>query len=649
MSIEAESAKEAWQALPDPDIGAEEISRIYERNLSSKARLTHGQYYTPYPLCDLMLSLAYHVKHYERILEPSCGSGAFLLRAAARVANQNPTDRLQMVGVDQDPDAIQLARKFLSQTAPHIPVTLVQRDFLTLPAETLGHFDLIIGNPPYVRQELFGQAPAGDKLNRLKQFQEIYKNYLTEFPEQAQLFSRKADLYQWFFLQAWQALAPGGVLTFVVSNSWLDTVFGKRLQHFLLRHFHWLYLVESASERWFEDAAINPVIVVLQKKRMPDEPSAQPCQFAQLLQPLTNWLPGPQSPDYWQQLDQMIQDLPTDPAVRFRAIPPEQLGAVHQNGNWNLALRAPDVLSQLIEIKRLWRPLASLGSVRYPIKTGINAFFYLSEKQVADWRIEPEFLVPVIRSTKKLPSLKVKSAQLNEFLFCCPLDKQQLKAAGKTGALAYIEWGEQQTSLPRQKRFTPTPWPEVPSVRNNRPWCAIQRLTPPHLLCNRFVDQRYFFALCEGDFVEDQTFYGLTLNNPEANLPDLIAGLLNSTLSCALLEFRGRVSLGEGVLQFARCDMAAFPLLDPDLYTKIEQEKIRQAFAELAQQPLNRWQQDWNHPARLALDEAVLTPLLKFLSMPIDALTLRYELAQAMLKRYQERKAMARSGRKKQR
>lgn len=652
MSIEAESAesvKGAQQARHDlSGLQAAEISRTYEESLSPKSRLSRGQYYTPYPLCDLMLSLAYNIKHYKHILEPSCGSGAFLLRSAARTATQNPFPTMRLVGVDQDPDALRLARKLLNQAAPDVTVTLIQRDFLTPSTEALGHYDLIIGNPPYVRQELFGQTQVGDKLDRLKQFREIYENYLTEFPEQAQLFSRKADLYQWFFLQAWQVLAPGGVLTFVVSNSWLDTVFGKRLQHFLLRHFHWLYLVESACERWFKDAAINPVIVVLQKKREPDEPSAQPCRFVQLLQPLADWLPEHQSPDYWQQLDQIIQNLPTDPAIRFRTIPPEQLGDLYQNGNWNLVLRAPDVLSQLINIQRLWRPLASLGNVRYPIKTGINAFFYLTKKQAADWRIEPEFLIPVIRSTKKLPSLKVKSAQLTEFLFCCPLDKEQLTSTGKTGALAYIEWGEQQSTLPRQKRFTPTLWPEVPSVRNNRPWYAIQRLTPPHLLCNRFVDQRYFFALCEDDFVEDQTFYGLTLNTPKAHPPDLIAGLLNSTLSCALLEFRGRASLGEGVLQFARCDMAAFPLLNPDLYTKTEQGKIRQAFAELAQHPLNRWPQDWNHPTRLALDEAVLTPLLKFLSMPTDALTLRYELAQAMLKRYQERKAMAQSGRKKQ-
>src|SRR5690606_12090215 len=116
-----------------------------------------------------------------------------------------------------------------------------------------------------------------------------------------------------------------------------------------------------------------------------------------------------------------------------------------------------------------------------------------------------------------------------------------------------------------------------------------------------------------------------------------------------LLEFRGRASLGEGVLQFARCDMAAFPMLNPDLYTQAEQEKIRQAFGELTQHSLNRWPQDWEHPIRLALDEAVLTPLLKFLPAQTDTLTLRYELAQAMLKRRQERKAIARSGRKKQR
>jgi hypothetical protein len=126
-----------------------------------------------------------------------------------------------------------------------------------------------------------------------------------------------------------------------------------------------------------------------------------------------------------------------------------------------------------------------------------------------------------------------------------------------------------------------------------------------------------------------------------------MAGLLNSTLSCALLEFLGRASLGEGVLQFARCDMAAFPVINPDLYSPSEQLRIQEAFSALAQQPLKAWSQDWESPFRLKLDEAVLTPILKHLPVTTDAETLRNQLAQALLKRIQERKNMAQSVRKK--
>lgn len=624
-------------------IDVEQASRAYESSLSTISRLRYGQYYTPRAVCDFMLGLVNQIQTTRFLLEPSCGSGIFLRRAQAQ-AHQLGNSHLEMTGIDQNQEALELAQASLTPNAA--PIHLMTENFLTLQPNKLKKFDLIIGNPPYVRQELMRHSALEDKLNPIKNYALLFTDYLNSYPEQKKLFSQKADLYQWFFLQAYQSLAPGGVLAFVVSNSWLDSGFGKYLQHFLAHHFHWLYLVESGCERWFTDAAINPVIVILQKKKTGDELASTPCALIRLHQPLGAWLPDSGQPDYWRQLNVKIQALPEDTSVSFQTFTDSELSKLTREDGWNLAFRGPKTLILLLK-QPGWKPLSHLGSVRYPLKTGINAFFYLSRDKASQWGIEPEFLVPIIRSSKNIQYLNITVGELSEFLLHCPFSKPELIASGKTGVLRYIEWGEQQTSLPRQKRSQAMPWPEIPSVRNNHPWYAIKALSPPHLLCNRFIDQRFFFAQCEGEFIEDQTFYGLTLHEPERYPPDFIAALLNSTVSCALLEFKGRTSLGEGVLQFARFDMSAFPIINPDLYSKTEREKIRQAFRLMAEKPLLKWEALYENPARIALDKAVLTPLLRHFGWTEDVLKLRSELAKAVLNRVQERKAMARSVRKK--
>lgn len=611
-----------------------------------------GQYFTPTLLCDLMLALAhrYHPQP-QRILEPACGNGIFFRRLWAR--EQALPTQSHWTGIEPESNAYNDTLQWLrSLPESAIQPTMLAENFLQTSPDTLGSFDFIIGNPPYIRQELLSQLARQDKKVRQTEFKALFANYFQEFPEAENLLSPKADLYQWFFLQAYPLLKTNGVLTFVVSNSWLDTQFGKALQHFLLHHFHWLALVESGCERWFLEAAINPVIIVLRKKSdnsaSEHQSDDRPCQFIRLQRPLQDWLPDSKHPAYWQTLQAQVNTLETASAdFELQTYQPAQLMEIHRENRWNMALRSPKPLQSITRQADLWMRLDELGSVRYPLKTGINNFFYLSRPNAQALRIEPEFLVPVLRSSKQVQTLIIEACELETVAFCCPATQAELTERNQIGALHYIEWATQQQAASRQKRALPIPWPQVPSVQGNQPWYHLKRLPTAHLLCNRFVDQRYFFARCEGDFMEDQTFYGVTLFQPEKYSPDLIAGLLNCTLACALLEFSGRASLGEGVLQFARCDMVAFPVLNPDLYSRSEQLAIQAAFTELAQQPLKSWQQDGNSPFRIRLDEAVLGPILTHLPKAIDVIRFRTELAQALLKRIGERKAMARSSRRK--
>ncbi len=694
---------------PTPFISA---ASAFEQGLPLAARLRNGQYFTPTTVCDFMIALiqaAVHPHHETsttdsnetrspwQLLEPGCGPGSFLSRYIHRLENQtrlssdsakpvtaqkhclNPLPSVTLHGIELDPEAAALAQGLLPASSPGYTTQIHTLNFISPSVDALGPFDWIIGNPPYVRQEHIAQSTQIDKSSMRAYLQEKYTNYLEQYPEQFVLFSQTADLYLWFFLQATSLLKPGGRLAFVTSNSWLNTAYGQPFQHFLTDHFHICTLAESACERWFPDAAINAIILVLEKKKTPpnNKPSHKPkkqplnktlyastdtdfrqpnpVQLIRLKTPLSHWLPKGDASQYWEQLDAQLStaSLRTDPTIQHTEIAIEQLQSGMFKTQWALPLRASSELIDLLSQPELWQPLDHLGRLRYPLKTGINAFFYLNREKAEQWQIEPEFLFPVLRSSRQVKGYQVTAEQVPELLFSCPLTLEELAEQGKTGALTYIVWGESQSAPARQKRAKATPWPQVPSVQGNRPWHYTKPLPTAHILCPRFIDQRFFFPLCIGELMEDQTFYGLTVAQPEPHPPELIAAILNGTLSFLIAEYSARTNLGEGVLQFSRGDMARLPLLRPDSYTPTEQSAILQTFAVMRQRPLLPLAEELFSPDRVALDVLLLNPVIRKQqapSQPTDiarqTLDLRDRLAHQLLTRVQERQALAKSTRR---
>jgi len=77
-----------------------------------------------------------------------------------------------------------------------------------------GGFDVVIGNPPYVRQELLGDS----------------KEY---FKQKYKVYHGAADLYSYFIEKGISVLKPAGYFSYIVANKWLRANYGKPLRHWL--------------------------------------------------------------------------------------------------------------------------------------------------------------------------------------------------------------------------------------------------------------------------------------------------------------------------------------------------------------------------------------------------------------------------------
>lgn len=122
-----------------------------------------------------------------------------------------------------------------------------------------GGFDIVIMNPPYVRQEDIGKEKIFEYVHNFK------KNLQEKYGTRTKYgFDKRSDLYVYFYGRLKDLLCKDGVAVMVTSNSWLDVEYGGALQKFLLENFKIEYIFESSEERWF-GSSVNTDIIVLEK------------------------------------------------------------------------------------------------------------------------------------------------------------------------------------------------------------------------------------------------------------------------------------------------------------------------------------------------------------------------------------------------
>jgi hypothetical protein len=201
-----------------------------------------------------------------RILEPSCGDGAFLGEVISRMLS---SEREHAGAINwNDPhiaDAIracdlnsgfvalarQSARKTLEEAGCPSPRAEVIAEHWIVHADFLltawpEHFDLVVGNPPYVRIE---DLPPT-----------ILQRYRHLFPTCAD----RADLYVAFFEKGLRLLAPGGCLAYICANRFAKNLYGRRLRELIARQYRVRYYLNLEHTQPFaNDVSAYPCITVI--------------------------------------------------------------------------------------------------------------------------------------------------------------------------------------------------------------------------------------------------------------------------------------------------------------------------------------------------------------------------------------------------
>lgn len=270
---------------------------------SRKKRKEQGIYYTPKFVVDYIVNNTLGKKLEDvksiaelkkiRVLDPACGSGSFLT-AALRTINKkykdfgNRGDQYtkscilleNIYGVDLDPQAVELAKlnlliEALDEKAKLPDLTgnvRVGNSLISGNKKELekyfgknwrdkrpfnwqeefkevfdqGGFDVIIGNPPYIRPHKIDY---------------ITKSYLWKNSE---VYKEKCDIYAAFIEKSIKLLKIGGLVSFIVPHTWLSLESFKDLRLYILENCKILSITQLKN-KIFKDAQVETLVFVFQK------------------------------------------------------------------------------------------------------------------------------------------------------------------------------------------------------------------------------------------------------------------------------------------------------------------------------------------------------------------------------------------------
>jgi len=285
------------------------LGKILQQTKSGKARLKEGQrhrkeqgiYYTPTYVVDYIvkntvgqiLKERLNIKNLK-ILDPACGSGSFLIKAFDYLYNevkdkQDNQRKLNLdkhgfysfkteilknnlYGVDLDNKAVEITklnlllkaaeknRKLPEELDLHIrkgnslidDESVSTKDYFKWGGDFQeGSFDVVIGNPPYIRPE-----------NVVREEREYYissKKY-------EKLFGR-FDMYVLFIEKALKLLKEDGYLSFIVPYSFLNQNYSKKLREWILKEFRIINIIDLSQVKVFEQAEVSTCVFVIQKSK----------------------------------------------------------------------------------------------------------------------------------------------------------------------------------------------------------------------------------------------------------------------------------------------------------------------------------------------------------------------------------------------
>lgn len=387
-------------------------------------RKARGAFFTPPALADFVSRWAVRSPD-DIVLEPSCGEAAFLTSAANRLDElDSPRTRTQLEGVEIHEPSAHAASRLVQATGRAASIRV--GDFFEVPSDR--RFDVVIGNPPYVRyQDHSGAARIASRRAALRGGVGL---------------TGLASMWAAATVHAAEFLRPGGRLGLVVPAELLSVNYAAEVRRYLMERFGRVRLV-MFTERVFP--GVQEEVVLLLAEDALAEGGTDHCELHQV-----------------RSVDDLDDELSSSPAQhRWRP--------THARAKWTPALlpaTAFEAYSSLADAAE-FAVLQTWGETTLGAVTGNNQYFALSPAQARKLRLRDSETVRLSPpGSRHLRGLSLSTEALHRLgddgartlLFRPGHDRSAMSA----GARRYLEEGERSGVHEAYKCRVRSPWWQVP-------------------------------------------------------------------------------------------------------------------------------------------------------------------------------------------
>ena len=383
----------------------------------ASAQKLRGAYYTPPAIASFILHWGINGSNDADILEPSCGDGVFL----EQMARENMLFH-HVTAVEYEAVEAEKARAIRLHDSE-----VINSDFHRFCLDTEQRFNLVVGNPPFIRYQYYDegqQTLAG----------EIFK---------------KAGLKRSKLTNAWVTFVVGcslllketGKMGFVIPSELLQVTYAQQLRKYLATSFNKINII-SFENLVFEEIQ-QEVVLLLCERTGTGEHLIEHIEV--------------KDAEALRQLDPHRLNLPTK-QIDFHA------------DKWTYYFLDKEELDFLKKIRVDDMPkIGTYADVEVGITTGSNGYFTVPQEVVDMYQLQ-EYARPMVGRSVQVNSLCFTKADWQQnlangakanLLVFTPGTKEN----GNEGAKAYIENGEQQGINKGYKTSIRDEWYVIPSIK----------------------------------------------------------------------------------------------------------------------------------------------------------------------------------------
>lgn len=480
-------------------------------------RLT-GSFYTPPVISDFVCKLILSRIEADKIevLEPSAGDGSFV--HSLEKENLKIGKEFFLTAIDIDESEL----KKISIKDNTVSLELIKSDFLDFQKKVNKKYDLIIGNPPYIKRSLLSDSQI---------------NLCNELNDEFNLDSRAIkNIWPSFLLSSIKLLNDSGLFAFVLPAEIMQVKYAKPIREILTKCFERVEII-TFNELLFKACKGQDTVVVIGEKKTKSEHGV----YFYNVNDVTN-------------LDEI--------ELCFEKHDAES------NLKWTSHILDSEELSFLNSITKGMPIISDICTSKTGIVSAANNFFIISNSLKESLGIPNQFLKPIIQKSSFLnKDIIIDNNFIEELsskdITCYLLDLNNLNVDEFPNLKKYIQKGELDKLNLRYKMLNREIWYNIPHISLPAPILFFKR---SHFYPKLVKNESLIYAT-------DSAYYVTPKGNFSAQ--GIVASFYNS-VTLIMAEIQGRY-YGGGVLELTPSEFKSLPIPYIDIEIS-ELDKINSMF-----------------------------------------------------------------------